>query len=399
MNPLRNCEPIYLVAPRRSPISKFGGTLTDMTPADVSVQVAEAIFAAAQIGPDVVDETIWGHGRQAGGGPNTARQVSVRSGVPVERPAVTVNKACGSGMLTVIDAARRIALGEVQTVLTGGVEMMSRTPYFLPRARFGYRMGHAELVDGMYHDGFLCPLADQLMGRTAETLAEQFDIDRDEQDRFALSSQQKAGAAWEAGAFADEVIPISVPARKGSITMDRDDHMRPETTLEKLARLPAVFKENGSVHAGNSSGVTDGAAGMLVMSARAVEQSGVTPMARLVTWGVGGVDPTVMGLGPIPATKMALERASWQLDEVDLIELNEAFAAQAIACHREMRFDMDKLNVHGGAIALGHPIGATGNRIVGTLAHAMAQHQKSRGLATLCISGGQGLAVLLESVS
>jgi acetyl-CoA C-acetyltransferase len=390
-------QPIYLAAPRRSPIGAFGKSLSSLTPVDLSLPVAQAVLESAGIEASAVDETLWGHARQAGGGPNTARQVAVRGGIPVERPAMTLNKACGSSMATIIDAARRILLGEREVVLTGGVESMSRTPYMLPNLRFGYRMGHAKVVDGMYQDGFHCPLADQLMGATAETLAERYELSRDEQDRFALASQQKAAAAWERGAFDAEIVPIEVPGRRGEVTVvDRDEHLRPHTTLEKLGRLPAVFKSGGTVHAGNASGVTDGAAGVLVLSGAAAERLGVTPAARLVGYGIGGVDPKVMGLGPVPATQAALERSGWSLADLDLIELNEAFAAQVLACDREMGLDTERLNVHGGSIALGHPIGATGCRIVVTLLHAMAQRGARRGLATLCVSGGMGLSLLLE---
>ncbi|HCP48332.1 MAG TPA: acetyl-CoA C-acyltransferase [Deltaproteobacteria bacterium] len=389
--------PIFVCGPVRSPIGKFGGGLSSLMPADLSVPVATAALAAAGAQPEQVDETIWGHGRQAGGGPNTARQVSIRAGIPKESTAYTVNKACGSSLFAIVQAARTIRLGEGEVILAGGVESMSNTPYLLPRARWGYRMGHAELVDGMYQDGFFCPLSNQLMGLTAETLAEQYDISRDEQDAYAVESQRRAGSAWDEGAFSAEVVPIEVPGRKGPTVVDRDEHMRPTTTVDKLAKLKPVFKDDGSVHPGNSSGVTDGASAVVVASASAVERHGLRPIARVSAWQSAGVGPEVMGLGPVPATQALLERTGLTLSDIDLVELNEAFAAQVIACDRELHLDRDRLNVHGGSIALGHPIGATGCRIAVTLLHAMRRREAQRGLATLCISGGMGLSVLFDA--
>jgi len=389
-------DPIWICGPSRSPIGKFGGTLSPLLPADLSVPVAQAAMRRAGADPSIVDETIWGHGRQAGGGPNTARQVSIRAGVPNTSPAYTINKACGSGLFAIVNAARTIRLGEASVILAGGAESMSNTPYMLPRARFGHRMGHAEVVDGMYRDGFFCPLADQLMGRTAETLAEQYDINRDEQDAWAELSQTRAGAARAAGAFDNEVVPIEVPGRRGSVTLGIDEHMRPDSTAELMKKLKPVFKKNGTVHAGNSSGVTDGSAAVLVASSAAVEKHGLVPFAKVTAWQSAGVAPEVMGIGPVPATRQLLEKTGLHLDDIDLIELNEAFAAQLLACDRELSLDRERVNVHGGAIALGHPIGATGTRIAVTLLHAMARNDVKRGLATLCISGGMGLSVLFE---
>lgn len=388
--------PVWIASPVRTPIGRFGGTLASLSAADVATVAARASLQRAGIDPGAVDETIWGHGRQAGGGPNTARQVSVRAGVPVTSPALTLNKACGSGMLAIVDAYRHIVLGDAEVVLAGGVESMSNTPYMLPRARWGYRMGHAELVDGMYKDGFHCPLAGQLMGATAENLAEKYGIGREEQDAFALESQRRAGRAWAEGAFDAEVVPVEVPGRKGAVVFDKDEHLRPETTMADLAKLPAVFKKGGTVHAGSASGVTDGAAAVLVLSDAAVKRLGVEPMGRIVAYANAGVPPEEMGIGPVPATARVLQRAGWKLSDCDLVELNEAFAAQVLACDREMGLDRERLNVHGGAIALGHPIGSTGTRIVVTLLHALARHGGRRGLATLCISGGMGMSLLVE---
>jgi len=390
--------PIYLVSAVRSPIGSFGGGLSSLMPADLSVPIAQAAMSRAGIAPEIVDETIWGHGRQAGGGPNTARQVGIRAGVPETSPAYTLNMACASSLFAIVQAARTIRLGEGEVILAGGVESMSNTPYMLPRARFGYRMGHAEVIDGMYRDGFFCPLADQLMGATAETLAEQFRISRDAQDAFAEASQAKAAAAWAAGAFADELVAIDVPGRRGPTRVERDEHMRPDSTAEKMKKLKPVFKAGGTVHAGNSSGVTDGAAAVVVASAAAVEAHGLTPLVKITGWASAGVNPKVMGLGPVPATRKLLDRTGLTMDDFDLIELNEAFAAQVLACDHELPMDHAKLNVHGGSIALGHPIGATGCRIAVTLAHAMRRNAARRGLATLCVSGGMGLSVGFEAV-
>jgi acetyl-CoA C-acetyltransferase len=381
---------IYLVAAVRTPIGKFGGALAKLTAPDLGVASAKATIERSGIDPAAVDETIFGNARQAGVGPNAARQISVRSGLRHETPAYTVNQACGSGLRAIINAADEIRLGRANVLLAGGTESMSNTPYLLPRARWGMRMGNGEVVDGMYRDGFLCPLADEMMGATAETLADRYDISRDEQDRFAIESQRKAARAYEQKHFADEIVPLP--------QLDHDEHPRFDTDLGSLAKLPPVFRKNGTVHAGNSSGVTDGASSMLVAGEAAVREHKLTPMARIVGYAQAGVDPKVMGLGPVPATRKLLADTGVELDDVDLIELNEAFAAQVLACDRELHFDRAKLNVHGGAISLGHPIGCTGARITTTLLHALHSHDKRLGLATLCISGGMGLSMLVERV-
>ncbi|HVR41979.1 MAG TPA: thiolase family protein [Thermoanaerobaculia bacterium] len=392
-------DEIYLVAPLRTPIGKFGGGLSSLTAAELGTRAAAAVLDRSGIDRSRVDLLIFGNARQAGVGPNPARQVAIGSGLAVEVPAYTVNQACGSGMRAIINAVDEIRLGNAAVVLAGGVESMSNTPYMLPRARWGLRMGDAELIDGMVRDGFFCPLADQMMGATAETLADRHAIPREEQDRFAVESQRKAKQAWDSGAFRDEVVPVTVEGRKGTVTIDRDEHPRPDASLEGMARLPAVFREDGTVHAGNSSGITDGAAAMLVASGDAVRRYGLAAVARIRGYGQGAVEPEVMGLGPVPATRRLLDDLGMEIGDVDLIELNEAFAAQVIACEREMGFDRERLNVNGGAIALGHPIGATGARIVTTLVHALRARDRETGLATLCISGGMGLSILLERVS
>jgi acetyl-CoA C-acetyltransferase len=379
---------IYLIAALRTPIGKFGGGLAKLTAPDLGVEAAKATLARSGVDPAAVDEVIFGNARQAGVGPNAARQITIRSGLRHETPAYTVNQACGSGLRAIMNAADQIRLGYASLVLAGGTESMSNTPYMLPRARWGYRMGNTEIIDGMVRDGFMCPLADEMMGSTAETLAERYEISRDEQDRYAVESQRKASVAYSENRFANEIVPI------GSIT--QDEHPRFDADLGSMARLPPVFRKNGSVHAGNSSGITDGAASMLVASEAAVREHGLQPMARIVGYAQAGVDPKIMGIGPVPATKKLLAQTGHALDDVDLIELNEAFAAQVIACDRELHFDPAKLNVHGGAISLGHPIGCTGARITTTLLHALETREQKLGLATLCISGGMGLSLLVE---
>ncbi len=393
-----NSTEVVVAGAVRTPIGRFGGGLLKMSPADLGVAAATEALRRAGVAPDVIDETLFGHGRQAGGGTNTARQVSVRTGVPVNVPAMTVNKACASSMKTIALAYDAIQLGRGRSLLVGGTESMSNTPYFLTNARFGYRLGHSEVVDGMYRDGFQCPISNQLMGKTAENLAEQYDISRDEQDAFAARSQARCAAATERGLWADETFAVEVPGRRGPTIVETDEHPRADSTAEKMKKLKPVFKADGTVHAGNSSGITDGAAAMLVLSAARAEELGVTPMARVVDWTVAGVDPNIMGIGPVPAVNELLERQGLSLGDIDLIELNEAFAAQVIACDRELKIDPERLNVNGGSIALGHPIGATGSRICVTLLHEMQRRGAKRGLATLCVSGGMGMAILFESI-
>jgi acetyl-CoA C-acetyltransferase len=389
-------EAIYLVAAVRTPIGKFGGGLSSLNAAQLGTAVARATLERSGIDPAEVDEVIFGNARQAGVGPNVARQVAIKSGLRHEVPAYTVNQACGSGLRAIMNAADQIRLGEANVILAGGTESMSNTPYLLTRARWGQRMGDGEVIDGMMRDGFLCPLADEMMGSTAETLADRYHISREEQDRFAVESQVKAARAYEEHRFADEIVPVTVDGKKGDVVIAQDEHPRFDATLDSMARLPPVFRKEGSVHAGNSSGVTDGAASMLVASERAVRDNNLTPMARIVGYAQAGVDPKVMGLGPVPATRKLFDETGLTLDDVDLIELNEAFAAQVIACDRELHFDHARLNVHGGAISLGHPIGATGARITTTLLHALRTRDAKLGLATLCISGGMGLSMIVE---
>lgn len=388
---------VYLAGAVRTPIGRFGGTLASWSAADLGVEVAVESLRRAGVAVEQITDSIWGCARQAGGGPNVARQITWRAGVPQTVPAATINQACGSGLKAIILAAQEIMLGRSDAVLAGGTESMSRVPYFAEGARWGMRMGNTQLVDGMYRDGFSDPLSGLLMGQTAEKLARQYEISRQEQDEFALRSQQRAEAAIEAGRFNDEVMTLEISGKKGeSTSFARDEHCRAGTTLQDLAKLPPVFYKDGTVTAGNSSGITDGAAAVVVLSEAGLKRFGATPQARIVDYEISGVAPEIMGIGPVPAVRALLQRQNLSLSEIDLIELNEAFAAQVIACDRELHFDADRLNVNGGAIALGHPIGCTGVRITTTLIHEMQKRQARLGLATLCVSGGLGLALLLE---
>jgi acetyl-CoA C-acetyltransferase len=390
---------VYLAASVRTPIGRFGGTLASWSAADLGVAAAKAGLERAELLPDQIQQSIWGCARQAGGGPNVARQITYRAGIPETVPAFTVNQACGSGLQAIMLAAQQIMLGRADIVLAGGTESMSLVPYFAEGARWGMRMGNTELVDGMYRDGFNDPLSGLVMGETAENLARQYEISRAEQDEYALRSQQRAQAAIESGQFDREIDPMEIKGRKGETTdFARDEHARAGTTLQDLAKLAPVFSKTGTVTAGNSSGITDGAAALLVLSEAAVESSGVQPEARIVDYEVTGVAPEIMGIGPVPAIRSLLARQQLSLAEINLIELNEAFAAQVIACDRELKFDPDRLNVNGGAIALGHPIGCTGVRITTTLLHEMEKREARWGLSTLCVSGGMGLAMLVERV-
>jgi len=390
---------VYIVASVRTPIGRFGGTLASWTAADLGVAVAKETLRRAGLQADEIQEAIWGCARQAGGGPNVGRQITYRAGAPETVPAFTVNQACGSGLKAIILAVQEILLERANVVLAGGTESMSRVPYFAEGARWGMRMGNQPLVDGMYRDGFNDPLSGLVMGETAENLARQYDIPRSEQDEFALHSQQRAHAAIESGRFDDEIVPLEIKGRKGeTVSFTRDEHYRAGTTIRDLGKLAPVFSSKGTVTAGNSSGITDGAAAVLVMSEAAVNRFGSKPQARIVDYEITGVAPEIMGIGPVPAVRSLLARQQLKLDAIDLIELNEAFAAQVIACDRDLGIDAARLNVNGGAIALGHPIGCTGVRITTTLLHELQKRNVKRGLATLCVSGGMGLALLVERV-
>lgn len=390
-------QSVFIVSAVRTPIGKFGGALASLTAADIGIIAAKAAVERAGVRPEQIEETIFGNARQAGGGPNLARQISVRSGVPQEVPAFTVNKACASGMKAIALAYQTITLGDASCILAGGTESMSRVPYLLDQARWGYRLGNQELVDGMYRDGFYCPLAQMVMGETAELLAGEYKISRDEQDEFALASQTRAARAISAGRFNDEIVPVVIHSKKGAMTFTRDEHPFQDASIEKLAKLPPVFSKTGNITAGNSSGITDGAAALVIASEYFVKQHSLKPLARIAAVTSAGVDPRTMGIGPVPALQKLEDKHNLRLHDFGLIELNEAFAAQVLACDRVLHFNRDKLNVNGGAIALGHPIGCTGARITVTLLHEMRKRNTRRGVATLCVSGGMGMAMALEN--
>jgi acetyl-CoA C-acetyltransferase len=388
---------VYILSAVRTPIGKFGGSLASLTAADMGVVAAKAALERAGVETAQVEEAIFGNARQAGGGPNVARQISVRSGVPQEVPAFTVNKACASGMKAIALAYQAIVLGESSCILAGGTESMSRLPYYL-EARWGFRLGNQELVDGMYRDGFFCPLAKMVMGETAELLAEQYKITREEQDEYALLSQTRAARAIAAGRFDAEIVSVTIEGKKGTTVFSRDEHPFPDASIEKLGKLSPVFSKTGTITAGNSSGITDGAAAVVVASEHFVKQNNLKPLARISAIASAGVDPRTMGIGPVPALQKLQEKHNLRVHEFGLIELNEAFAAQVLACDRALNFNRERLNVNGGAIAIGHPIGCTGTRITVTLLHEMLKRNTKRGVATLCVSGGMGMALALENV-
>ena len=390
---------VYILSAARTPIGKFGGAFASLSAPELGAVAAAAALSRARLSPESVDEVIFGHARQAGNGPNPARQVGRRVGLPDGVPAFTVNQACASGLKAILLGADAIRLGRAGRVLAGGHEAMSRTPYLLPRARWGLRMGHAEVVDGMTQDGFLCPLCGQMMGETAETLAKEYGISRERQDAFALLSQTRAAGAQRAGRFTAEIAPVTVTSPRGASVVTLDEHPRPDTSAESLAKLPPVFTKDGGVTAGNSSGITDAGAALVLGNRAAAQEAaaaGAPPLARLLEATVVGVDPARMGIGPVPAVKKLLASTGLSLADFSLVELNEAFACQALACLRELGLSEERVNVNGGAIALGHPIGATGARIAVTLLHEMARTKTRLGLATLCVSGGMGVAAAFE---
>jgi acetyl-CoA C-acetyltransferase len=389
---------IVIVGAARTPIGKYGGALRNVHPAELGAVAARAALERAGIAPDEIDEVLIGHGRQAGSGPNPARQVGKKAGVPDSVPAQTINKACASGMQTIATGAQSILLGESDVVLAGGIESMSRMPYLIDSedARWGHKMGNFTLVDAMYRDGFTCSVCGLIMGETVELLARDYGITRDASDRFALESQQKAERAINAGLFADEIAPV--PLSKA--TLSSDEHPRAGTTIESLARLPLVFNQvegqPGIITAGASSGITDGGAAVVVTSADVAKARGLRPLVKIIGWASAGVDPKRMGIGPVPAVQKLLKKTGLSLEDFDLFELNEAFAAQVLAVLNDLPIPADKLNVNGGAIALGHPIGCTGTRIIVTLIYEMMRRKARRGLATLCVSGGMGMAMAFE---
>jgi acetyl-CoA C-acetyltransferase len=390
---------VFIISAVRTPIGKFGGSLASLTAADMGTVAAKAAMERAGVEPDQIEETIFGNARQAGGGPNPARQISIRSGVPQEVPAYTVNQACASGMKSIALAYQEIAAGNLNCVLAGGTESMSRVPYYLDNGRWGYRMGNAEIVDGMYRDGFFCPMSKMVMGETAEVLAQQYNITREEQDQFALCSQTRAAAAVDSGRFDSQIVPVTIESKKGTQVLARDEHLFLGASMDKLGKLNPVFSKTGTITAGNSSGITDGAAAVVLAGEAFVKKNNLKPLARILGVTSAGVDPRIMGIGPVPAMRKMEQKHHLRPEDFDLIELNEAFAAQVLACDRELHLDREKLNVNGGAIALGHPIGCTGTRITVTLLHEMMRRKARRGVATLCVSGGMGMALALENIA
>ncbi|MGH2710448.1 MAG: thiolase family protein [Actinomycetota bacterium] len=388
-------ERAVIIEGARTPIGKFIGSFTDFPAVELGIVAAKEAMKRSGVAPEDVELGIFGHGRQAGNGPNTARQVTYRSEVPKEVPAFTVNMACGSGVKAIETVAQQVMLGEIELGLAGGYENMTRTPAILDKMRVGYRMGNAPVYDGMYKDGLMDPLCGLVMGETAENLAEKYQIPREEQDEFALRSQEKAEGSKERRA--KEIVPVEIPGRKGeTVTVTEDEHPRDGTTLESLAKLKPVFSENGTVTPGNACGVTDGGAAVIVTSESRAKSNGREPLARIVASASAGVDPAYMGIGVVPAVQKVLDKTGLSMNDFDVIEINEAFAAQVLAVDRELKLDHDKLNPNGGAIALGHPIGMTGARIVLTAAYELREKGGSLALAALCISGGQGMAMVLE---
>jgi acetyl-CoA C-acetyltransferase len=385
-----------IVAAVRTPIGRFGGVFKDLPAWRLGASAIAGALGRVGLEPAAVEDVIMGNVLQAGQGMNPARRASMTAGLPDSVPAVTVNMVCGSGLRAVVMAAQAIALGEAQIVVAGGMESMSQAPYLLTGARFGYRLGHGMLVDSLLADGLTDAFHDCHMGITAENIAREYGIGREEQDRYAVESQRRAALAWETGAFTDEIIPVEVPGRQGSELVTRDEHPRPETTLEGLLRLRPAFDPAGTVTAGNASGINDGAAVLVVMAEERARALGFEPLARIRSWAWAGVPPRVMGLGPIPALRQALARVELRIEDLDLYEVNEAFAVQVLAVQRELGLDPQRLNIYGGAIALGHPIGASGARILVTLVHALRRTGGRYGAAALCIGGGMGIAVIVE---
>ncbi len=389
-------RPVFIAAARRTAIGKFLGVFADTPQPRMLAPLIRATLDSLKLSGEAVDELLSGTARQAGVGPNPARQAALFAGLPVTVPAMTLNMACGSSLKAVMDAAQKIKWGDAELILAGGAENMSRVPHLLMGMRRGMRLGNQDVIDDMYQDGFLCQISGKLMGETAETLAEQYGISREEQDKFALASQQKAASAAAHGWFDAELSSIEIAGKKGTVIAGVDEHPRPDSNLDSLRKLPPVFKKDGSVTAGNSSGITDGAGLLVLCSEPALKKYHLEPLARITAAAQAGVPPEIMGIGPVPAVRKLFEQTKLGWNDIGLVELNEAFAAQVIACARDLQIPMDKVNVNGGAIALGHPIGATGARICVTLIHEMIRRKEKRGLATLCVSGGLGLAAIFE---
>ena len=387
---------VVIVAAGRTAVGKFGGTLAKTAASDLGAHVIRHLLAKTGIAPDQVSEVIMGQVLTAGVGQNPARQAVIRAGLPDMVPAMTINKVCGSGLKATHLAAQSIMCGDAEIVIAGGQENMSASPHVLNNSRDGFRMGDAKLVDTMIVDGLWDVYNQYHMGITAENVAKKYGVSREEQDEFSVASQNKAEAAQKAGKFKDEIIPFEIASKKGSVVFDTDEFIKPGVTIDSLASLRPAFAKDGTVTAGNASGINDGAAAVIMMSAKKAEQLGLKPLARIKAYSSAGVDPTIMGMGPVPASQLCLKKAGWTHQDVDLMEINEAFAAQAIGVNKEMGWDTSKINVNGGAIAIGHPIGASGCRILVTLLHEMIRRDAKRGLASLCIGGGMGVALAVE---
>lgn len=388
---------VVIASAARTPIGSFGGTLAPLSAVNLGIIAAKEAIKRAGIEPAMINEVYFGNVLGAGLGQNVARQVSLGSGIPNEVPALTINIVCGSGLRSVSMAAQLIANGDNDIILCGGTESMTNAPYLLPKTRWGNRMGDGKIVDYMVYDGLTDVYNNYHMGITAENVAEQWGITREEQDQFAVASQNKAEAAQKSGKFTDEIVPVIIPQKKGDpLVIDTDEYPRHGSTIEKMAKLPPAFKKDGTVTAANASGINDGAAALIVMSKDKADELGIEYLAEIAGYGTAGVDPSVMGVGPIYAVRKALEKAQWNVSDLDLVEANEAFAAQAIAVNRDLGFNTDIVNVNGGAIALGHPIGASGARILISLLYEMKKRDAKKGLATLCIGGGMGTALLVQ---
>jgi acetyl-CoA C-acetyltransferase len=387
---------IVIAAALRSGVGKFNGTIGKVPAAELGAQIIKALLARTQVDPEQISEVIMGQVLTAGVGQNPARQALIRAGLPDRIPGMTINKVCGSGLKATHLAAQAIKCGDADIIIAGGQESMSSAPHVLQGSRDGFRMGDAKLTDSMIHDGLWDIYNDYHMGVTAENVAKKFEISRRDQDEFAAASQQKAEAAQKAGRFKSEIAPIEIVTRKGTITFETDEYIRPGTTAAALAELKPAFSKDGTVTAGNASGINDGAAAVMMMSARKADELGLKPLARVRAYSSAGVDPKIMGMGPVPASRLCLQKAGWTHQDLDLMEINEAFAAQAIAVNRQMGWDTSKINVNGGAIAIGHPIGASGARVLVTLLHEMIRRDAKKGLASLCIGGGMGVALAVE---
>ena len=389
-------EDAVIVSAVRTPVGTMGGAYTDVPPPRLGAIAVEEAIRRAGIDGSTVDEVLLGNVLQAGLGQNPARQASLGAGLDTSIPTMTVNKVCGSGLKTVALAAQAIKTGDASVIVAGGMENMTRAPYLVENGRYGYRLGNGQLVDVMIRDGLWCAFDDCHMGVTAENVSKEYEVSREDQDAFAANSQRKAGEAMKSGRFKDEIVPVPVQRKKETVLVDTDEHPRPDTTAEVLAKLRPAFDKEGTVTAGNASGINDGAAAVVVMSASRARELGLQPLARIRAYASAGVEPRVMGIGPIPASRKAMEKAGVSVRDIDLFELNEAFAAQSVAVGRELAVPDDKLNVNGGAIALGHPIGASGTRILVTLLHEKQQRDSELGLAGMCIGGGQGIAMVVE---